>query len=470
MQVARESIEDVRDYVSRNHYDDTVLCTLLEKFWPLPGDDPVQTSGMLCFIALFRVIYCRLSPRHLMDDMIKKTDILRFAMSNFGAETPEEKDNERAACRLMHDGIAKHIGGQVTFAGLMESEMLLKSIWAHEPFRLHYPILCRSDHDSPDWECLPDDIQDVVEAKQGLMVWRTSKHKDIFDALDESEGIFKGRIDGLDKGQVEFSLLRRAPVVMRIKVVFDKRIGGFNISKIYKFVLPRTLVQTRWTPGKRSRNITFEHSPDGYVYRLLAIVRLRGQESEQDYVRLYDLRGQLITPEMEKSSLDMFFDDGWSIQDQDHSLMLFYMRVGSESAAGSYINLTEELGIGQKMFRPTFVGSKGQSIVPSTSPTVPQLSGDAPADELGGVGTDTGDGPVQSQGARSTSEGPRESSQQLPSTPSQTLSTKQAEDIGRMGHTDSPESTVSPKRGESKTLARDIFRMGHTDSPGSSPS
>jgi hypothetical protein len=346
METKGSLIEDVRDYVKRNRQGDMALCYLLDRFWPVPGDNSADMSGMICFVALFRVILCRLDPRDMMDDMIGQNGFLRFAVSSFGAAEGSAK--ERQACKLMHDLLAEELGGQPTFEHLAESDMLLKSIWSHDAFRLFYPTLWRSGPASSEWDCLPDESRDIVEAKKSLIVWDTSKHGSILDAAVNSEGVFRGRLEGVKEDHVEFVLAFRAPLVMRVKVLFDDKIEGFQMSDISSIRLPETRTALKQLGvGKGSATApqvrSFTKGPGAYTYRLLAMVKLRATGSEQDDVRFYDPWGSLVLPQAGRPGLETFCSLDWSMQDQTHSLMLYYMRLETESS-GVYTEITDEYG------------------------------------------------------------------------------------------------------------------------------
>lgn len=394
-------IEDVRDYVKRKNHGDMALCLLLEKFWPRPDGEPAEMSGMICFVVLFRFIFCRLAPRDCLDGMIGQTALLRFAMSNFGGAKAEE---ERQACRLMRDTLTEQLRGQPTFAKLAESEMLLKSIWSYDPFKLFYPILWRFDPDS-EWTCLPAEVRDLVDAKKSLIVWNTAKHVSITEAIGASEGRFEGRLEGAGEDEVEFTLAFRAPLVMRVKVLFGDKIERFDISHISEIELQEIRAITkRIGTGKDTAeitDITFRKGPGAYMYRLLAIIRLRATGSEQDYARFYDSWGDLVVPNTKRPGMESIFSNQWSIQDQSHSLMLYYMRLGIE-ASQSYGKITDELGVEKSQVRSADTPGPG-TYAPATLP----LSGgpgaliEAAVEESAAAGAGPSGGPTRPPGATS---------------------------------------------------------------------
>lgn len=481
MQFTGDTIEDVRDYVNRKQYGDLELCFLLERFWPWQGDNPMEMSGMIYFVAMFRLLYCRLVPRDAMTDVIKKAGILRFAMSNFGAETAAEKDNEQAACRLMYDSLAEQIGGQPTFARLAESDLLLKSLWADDLFRLYHPIMWRSDPADTDWNCISEEMGEILEAKKGLIVWDTSKHATVDDALASMEGIFKGKLDGVSQDQVEFSLFFRSPLIVRVKVLFPDKIRDFSISDFANLHMPQTLVTSKRIGTGRgattTRSLTFKRGTDGHDYRLMAVVRLRASESEKDRVRFYDTRGQLIVSNMERASPDGLLNDVWSVNDQDHSLMLYFLHTGGPSAAASYTNITHENSAQPTIHRRPLIvfgphvsasGEGGSSAGPAPESSIIQ----------GGVGsnfvsvgapTDAGAKPALAQEPGLRKGRLEETDQQQPFASKGGQLVRPAKEIKRMGHSDSSDSYVTPEKKRAKTLAKEIGRIGHTDSPGSSP-
>ncbi|KAH8782772.1 hypothetical protein F5883DRAFT_536961 [Diaporthe sp. PMI_573] len=404
-----------------------------------------------------------------MDKAIQETEFLRFAMSNFGAGTPQDRTKEEKTCRLMHDSLTERLGGQPTFARLTESDMLLKSVWSQDTFRLYYPITWRSGSESPEWSFLSDDGQELVEVKSNLIVWDTAEHNNIMDAVGASHGIFKGRLEGVNEEEVEYSLLFRAPSVMRVGVLCNGRTDGLTRPQISQIRLPGTQASTKRIGIKKAalavQETTFDMGPHVHVYRLLAIVRLRARGSEQDDIQFFDLRGDGISPmNMRQPGLQRYMGNNWSIEDQDRSFMLYYERTGIEPAGSPYPDVMNEHPVARRS--PSATGTPGPNV--SGSGGGDPADGTVPQDvvvEEGGAGAGADDTAVRPQRAGPTSIAPGEQSQQLASTPVEEQPGRLTDNILPPRHTNSPESTVTPRQKGPAPTIEGISLAGQTSSP-----
>lgn len=324
-------LEDVRDYIRRKGHGDRELCLILEQFWPGSDEnDKENMSAMDCLVVVFRHIYSHVVPRGVMDTFVAPNELLTFALSNFGAEMPEKPIMERKARERMYGAIVRDckLREKPNFANLFESEVMLKSIWAHESFRLCYPIIHRRlDSGASDWSVLPDDQQAILEARQSLVVWDTSQHEKLEDALKDKFGLFEGWLKELGRDKVRFTMFNKSPVVIRVKMLPKKKLGNFDIKTIKEIkvpvYLPRVTSKTGSVPANRIvsfRRGGLEH------YRLTATVKLRASESERDRVRLYDMEGRDIVPITPKAEVEGFVEDSWLVEHQDSSYMLYYLR------------------------------------------------------------------------------------------------------------------------------------------------
>lgn len=88
----------------------------------------------------------------------------------------------------MHAALTEQLGCQLTFDHLAESDLVLKSTWAHDLLRLYYPMLWRTGPESSKCDCLPERSRDFVDAKLSLIVWNTSEHGKILEAGGPREG------------------------------------------------------------------------------------------------------------------------------------------------------------------------------------------------------------------------------------------------------------------------------------------
>ncbi|ROV91075.1 hypothetical protein VMCG_09612 [Cytospora schulzeri] len=322
-------LEDVRDYVRRKGYENPGLCLLLERFWPSSdGKDMSNMSAMDCLLVVVRHIYCNVVPRDTMDGFLAANELLTFALSNFGSDTPEELKKEREAREHMYETIVKgwKLGDNPSFADLSESEAMLNTIWAHEDFRLYYPILHRRLGASH-WSLLPDEQQAVLEARESLVVWDTERHDKIQGALEEKFGWFEGCLKDFGKDKVQFTKYNSSPVVMRVEVLTRKKLDNFNMNTIQTIMVPVHKPDVKNRVGGTQAGRTVKFSKNGTaMYILLAVVKLRVSETERDRVRLYDHEGRDIVPITPKVEVEGFVDDTWLLEHQDSSYILYYFR------------------------------------------------------------------------------------------------------------------------------------------------
>lgn len=419
-------IEDVRDYVKEKGHGDMARNLLLERFWPLQGDSPTDMSGMICFVALVRLIYCRLGPinRGRMDAVIRQNGLMRFAMSNFGSgESDEDDDAERGACELVHEDLEEALGRKPTFDNIAESDLVLKSLWSHNGFILYHPILWRTGRESPVWNDLPEESCDFVEAKMSLIVWDTSKHRSILEAVRAREGRFRGKLESVEEDEVDYTLAFRSPLVMRIKVEAGDRLEDFGMSDISEIRVPITNTELI-DPGPEEGDAdalpirTFTKSSECHLYRLLGVVRLRAGEEEPDDVRFYDAWGDLIRPQVGRPGLESFCSPEWSIRDHRHPLMLYYTRMPDTEYPphGPFAHMTDEYG-GEKAV-PAEDHEPGSDApaadhLPVASGTPGGAGGEEPASSEAGTGSE----PARSPGATPEQGTAEASSETLPPMP-----------------------------------------------------
>lgn len=436
MEQAGDLLEDVRDYVKRKNQGDIALSCLLQKFWLKPGGKLADISGLVCFVAVFRSIFCRLGldTKEGLDDAIRQNGLLRFALSNFGSDDAKEQE----ACELMHAALTEDLGCQPTFDNLAESELVLKSTWAYGPFRLYYPIMWRPGPDSPEWEYISDESRDLAEARKALIEWDTSEHSSLQDAVNAVEGIFRGGLEGAGD-QVDFFLVYMDPLVLRVKVLFRDRIENFSMSDISKIRLPTsTRTVKELVLGKDDtgppRTVTYYKVPGGQMYRLLAMVKLRAEEEEQDDVRIYDHLGRLTRPQRGRPGLEAFSRVDWSVKEQRHSVMLYYMRM-PRNTAEQFVNITDEYG-GENV-EAASTGTPEAEHTPGASDT----TGDGGEKELAPAGAGASNEPAQSPGPTPGMDTAEASSEKLPPLPPSGKSGELTMSIARAGHTDSLAST-----------------------------
>lgn len=323
-------LEDVREYVKRKGHVEGALHLLLKHCWPFSDSkEGKNMSAMDCLIVVFRHIYGHIYPRDALDGTVTSNELLTFALSNFGAETPEELKEELAARASMYGIIVKDwkLGENPSFSDLSESESMFTSIWAHDSFRLSYPIMHKwTDADA--WSYLPDEReQTVLEARQSLVVWDTSQHERLEDVLEDKFGRFEGRLKEFGKDKVQYFMANKSPVVMRVKLLPKKKLDNFNINTIREFKFPAHIPTVRSaTGGARTRRTVQYSEGEPQSYLLMAIVKLRGSETGRDRVRLYDFLGTNIVPYIYMAETGGYVDNSWLVEHQDSPYMLYYFR------------------------------------------------------------------------------------------------------------------------------------------------
>ncbi|KAG8166216.1 hypothetical protein KVR01_004768 [Diaporthe batatas] len=161
-----------------------------------------------------------------------------------------------------------------------------------------------------------------------MIVWNLAEHPDLQDAVSASHGIFKGRLEGLDEGEVEYSLLFRAPAVIKVGVWCNGDQERLALADTNEFTIPETVFSTKrigLNNGTTTvQETTFARGHRTHKYKPLAAVRLRASDVEDDYIELFDRYGKDVRPNNEEEP-GLARHYRWGSPDhQDHSFLLYY--------------------------------------------------------------------------------------------------------------------------------------------------
>lgn len=165
----------------------------------------------------------------------------------------------------------------------------------------------------------------------------------------------------------------RHTLLLRVRFTpTEKKLPNLTFRDIHNFVLPVTehivdkVSSDKWSHQYRT-------TQDQNLYCLIAVVRLRdsarGEEAAHDYVRIYELDGRNVFPHGDQQRYKGFVNDEWSVEQQDHSYMLYYIKTSRpppvnavevgfrredspRDAEFTMVGLNECLGLGRPDPRP----------------------------------------------------------------------------------------------------------------------
>lgn len=324
------SLPDIRDSVDGR--DESVLRNVLSS--SLPGsydDDPIDMSGMDCFIAVISHI-CGLAGRELIDH-VATDETLKFVMADYSASTEEERNRVQEhrvdTFKKMDRLVSKE---KPTFEDIIESEHVRRMFWSRDGLRLFLAVLYRDDDTSP-WNSAFDHEFESVES---LVEWRLQDHGTIEEVLTET----KFGVKTLNNGG-EALFLSGNPSIVRIRLASKVnratwKGGALAIGNVRCFSYNGIRRKSMRTQGDGTTIIcdsALGGVEDEIVYYLIAVVRLRNPGEDQDYARLYDIESRNILPHGNQDHMGTFNNKLWSLSHLDHDHMLYYARADNRPKA-----------------------------------------------------------------------------------------------------------------------------------------
>lgn len=304
----RNAYSTVKDAAFVRHF----LCTQL----PLPTsekDARFETSGFDCLVTIIRLIYANFATGIQGVQNMKslwpqedKNPILRYAWQSLERTGEESDETKEAWGRDKLATVTKLLGGetlspgQTCFESLCAGRRMNETLWSHECFWFFKDIV-RINAD--DCVSVPWDRTDLAIASQ--LEFDGNQIPTLQEAVEMRLGPRK-----TDRGEEIY--MAEPPCFVRIRYT-PSTLEPLPFSRLQCLEIPVGMVEQ----GTRLR---YRDNVRRYNYCVMAVVRMRKNPGERDHVRTYwgnaarkHIRLARACPE-----------DDWSVQDGDHTYMLFY--------------------------------------------------------------------------------------------------------------------------------------------------
>lgn len=317
----------------------------LEHYWHGSNEtDSSNMTAMACASVVIRYIYSLLVPERdvleqevaqasakkdvpIQDDKALFENHFMMKQSSFLAYVICDPQKIRQNTReVMHKRLLQRVGVEsMSFDSLMESEYMLCKLWSYRGFLLTHPWMSRR-HNSQSGRWRQSDFQSSsMQQSAGLVDWNTKQFSTVKEAIQAKFGSWEGEANG---ELYDITVYNASPLMIRVRCTPERTLPDFKLRDIHRFSLPVTqhVVQEISDNEHTHEFRTLEEQRE---YCLIAVVRLRDPtqgEAAHDYVRLYDARGKKIVPRDEPRRHEHFVNDEWSLDQQDHSYMLYYIR------------------------------------------------------------------------------------------------------------------------------------------------
>lgn len=282
---------------------------MLMNYWPMSdGTDAVDMTGSDCAAVVIRYI-CSQTYK-VMDGLHDDFDnafveyVLKMQPSFSAAE--EQKRRAFMAPRLWRKVNKSNVAGELgvlSFQQIMESEFFTKSFWPRPEFTS--PMLLAPEAGDPDVDWKNTKIRML-----NMLEWDPAKTGSPHDAVVMAYGFVPDA--DLNIGPMAWSK------VLQIKFnPTREKSPGLKFSGITRFTLPVLAVEYANVKGVVN-----------HEYTLIAVVRLRDPSKEEaDYVRLYNRNCNNFLPKGDRHDNAAYINDDWSVEEQDRSYMLYYLRI-----------------------------------------------------------------------------------------------------------------------------------------------
>ncbi|KAK2599301.1 hypothetical protein N8I77_011070 [Diaporthe amygdali] len=288
-------------------------------------------SGVDCMVRVMQQILATLprkDAQRLVHRHRQRNLLLNLAQRDLTVTTPAQSKNVQTSRRFVWQALCKAIvgvQGTLSFEKIDQHPYMQENIWQDIELQAFYPSLIKprgQDHfyDPSQLETSPSDLN-KVRTSQSLFMWDTNVHRDLTDVFED---YFRQTVHKGEHGT--YTMMFKFPRIAR--VCFDptkKKLESFGIRNIYR-VSMKTRAQ-KWEPepsGDGRMTAVYSKTGTVRVYSLIAVVRLRNDADGHDYVRLYDPQGRSVVPQGSEPQFASFYNDKWSISEQDHKYMLYF--------------------------------------------------------------------------------------------------------------------------------------------------
>lgn len=261
--------------------------------------------------------------------------LVDLAIRNFERDTPVQRQNMQVARDFIWRGLCRQklgTSGAPSFVEIDQGPMMQGTLWSEPDFQPFHESLVKP-RGAETFQPLgtlkeyPSDL-DTLRTSHGLFVCDTSVHGSI-------EDMFKKHFQRtyFDGAHGTYTLFSNAPTVARLLFNPTKaRLEGLSIFHLYRMLMAtRRETRQRCEDGRSGSNVVYSGEDNFSTYSLVAVVRLRNSQHEHDYVRLYDRNGHPVVPTGPAEDCTSYHSDDWSVSDQDHKYMLYYVLIGVQA-------------------------------------------------------------------------------------------------------------------------------------------
>lgn len=319
------------DTHDKNEWANVAYCLSISSPYHVK-DEKGALSGVDCMVRviqhLLRCLPCELSQR-LIQKHRKHNFLVDLAIRNFKRNTPTQRQDMQVARDIVWRGLCCQklsANGTPTFLEIEKGHLMQSTLWQEHDFQAFHESLVKP-FGAESFQTLrtlgeyPSDL-DKLRKSNSLFFWDTSLHDGFEDMFKEH--FRRTHVDGVHGTYTLFSKESR---VARILLDPTKaELKGPGIAHLRRMhMATRRQTRQRCQGGTSGSTVTYSAEDVNVEYSLVAVVRLRNSPHDHDYVRLYDRKGHPVVPTVPAEECKSYHSDDWSISDQDHQYMLYYV-------------------------------------------------------------------------------------------------------------------------------------------------
>lgn len=305
---------DLRRVYDIHSDNNDVVAIILETRHPVAAKNS-DSTGLQCMTAVLRRInsHVMLGPEGLANTQHFRSaeaenPIIRFSWQMFGREASgihmRHSDWMTTKKQLKNCGLKV----SATFEELCTSRMMNHSYWSQNEMRLLEPKMCLDT-----WQVVNEDTEEIASSSLVTLDRNRSPGVTLQQAVESSFGVVRR------EGK---RTLHRPARPHIIRVLYSPGSGPrLLFQELRTFNLPI------WRETQDKQN-PFDMS-ERAQYVVLAVVQMRINAEEEDYVRFYAAHGTEIVPEYEDIPC---VGTHWSVEDENQNrYMLFYGPPGHDT-------------------------------------------------------------------------------------------------------------------------------------------
>lgn len=301
-------------------------------------DEKGALSGVDCTVRVIQHLlrsFNRDLSQRLIRDHRRHNFLVDLAVRNFERDTLIQRENMQVARDITWRALCGQklsANGTPSFAEIDQSDLMQGTLWLEPDFQAFHesfvkPRAGESFQTVGTLNEYPSDLN-TLRTSRSLFVWDTSLHQSLEDMFKKH--FYRTVLDG---AHGTYTLFSKAPKVAR--VLFDptkSKLEGLSIFHLYRMSMAtRGESHRRRSGGEDEWNVAYTAEDRVSTYSLVAVVRLRNSQDKHDYVRLYDRYGHPVVPAGPARECISYHSDSWSVSDQDHKYMLYYVLISDQA-------------------------------------------------------------------------------------------------------------------------------------------